>query len=130
MAEVISLASGLVALTTFAFQSTVTLLNTVQSIQLNSQPLRNVEEELEALSGVLASLVETASTTNRIDLSALHVPLLRSGHSCQEFEREIMKWTSRSGGSWTDFQGDVDGFRDLLAGYNSTINIALTTAIP
>jgi hypothetical protein len=69
-----------------------------------------------------------------VDLSALELPLLRCGNACKEFEQEIIKCSSRSGGSRTSFRdwaklrymGDnIDGFRQLLAGYKSTINIAL-----
>ncbi|OBT40151.1 hypothetical protein VE00_09803 [Pseudogymnoascus sp. WSF 3629] len=137
MAEPISLASGLLALATFAFQSSITLYKTVQSFQFHPKRIRDLKEELEALSGVLGSLTETVSATTDVDLSALDLPLLRCGNACNEFEQEIMKCSSRSGGSRTSFRdwaklrymGDnVDGFRQLLAGYKSTINIALTDA--
>lgn len=137
MAEPISLASGLLALTTFACQSSITLYKTVQSFQFHPKRVRDLKEELEALSGVLGSLTETVSATTDVDLSALDLPLLRCGNACKEFEQEIMKCSSRSGGSRTSFRDwaklrymgdDIDGFRQLLAGYKSTINIALTDA--
>ena len=137
MAEPIGLASGLVALAGFAFQASITLYQTVQSFQFHPKQIRDLEQELEALSGVLSSLKETVSATTGVDLSALDLPLLRCGNACKEFEQEIMKCSSRSGGSRTSFRdwaklrymGDnIDGFRQLLAGYKSTINIALTDA--
>ncbi|KAF4628512.1 hypothetical protein G7Y89_g9640 [Cudoniella acicularis] len=137
MAEAIGLASGLLALSGFAFQSSVTLYQTVQSFRFHPKQLRDLKEELEALSAVLGSLTETVSATTDVDLSALDLPLLRCGNACQEFEREIVKCSSRSGGGRTSFRdwaklrymGDnIDGFRQLLAGYKSTINIALMDA--
>ncbi|KAE9367305.1 hypothetical protein N431DRAFT_348649 [Stipitochalara longipes BDJ] len=137
MAEPIGLASGLIALTGFAFQASITLYQTVQSIQFHPKQIRDLKDELEALGGVLGSLTETASATTDVDLSALDLPLLRCGNACRDFEQEILKCSSRSGSSRTSFRdwaklrymGDnIDGFRQLLSGYKSTINIALTDA--
>ena len=137
MAEPISLASGLLALATFAFQSSIALYNMVQSYQSHPKRVRDLIEELEALSGVLGLLAETVSATTDVDLSALDLPLLRCGNSCKEFEQEIMKCSTRAGGNRTSFRDwtklrymgeDIDGFRRLLAGYKLTINIALTDA--
>jgi hypothetical protein len=137
MAEAIGVASGLLALTAFAFKSSVTLYQTLQSFQFHPKQLRDLNEELEALSGVLGSLTETVSATTDVDLSALELPLRRCGNACKEFEQEIMKCSTRSGGTRTSFRdwaklrymGDnIDGFRQLIAGYKSTINIALTDA--
>ncbi|KAH6719412.1 hypothetical protein BKA61DRAFT_597531 [Leptodontidium sp. MPI-SDFR-AT-0119] len=137
MAEPISLASGLLTLAGFAFQASITLYQTVQSFKFHPKQLRDLKDELEALSGVLNSLTETVSATTDVDLSALDLPLLRCGNACKEFEQEIMSCSSRSGTTRTSFRdwaklrymGDnIDGFRQLLAGYKSTIVIALTDA--
>ncbi|KAH7370315.1 hypothetical protein BKA65DRAFT_488158 [Rhexocercosporidium sp. MPI-PUGE-AT-0058] len=90
MAEPISLASGLLALAGFAFQASITLYQTVQSFKFHPKQLRDLKEELEALSGVLGSLTETVSATTDVDLSALDLPLLRCGNACKEFGQEIM----------------------------------------
>jgi hypothetical protein len=137
MAEPIGLAAGLLALATFAFQSSITLHNTFQSFQSHPKRVRDLIEELEALSGVLGPLSETVSATTDVDLSTLDLPLLRCGNACKEFEQELLKCSSRSGGSRTSFRDwaklrymgdDIDGFRRLLAGYKLTICIALTDA--
>jgi Fungal N-terminal domain of STAND proteins len=137
MAEPISLAAGLLALATFAFQSSITLYNTIQSFQSHPKRVRDLTEELEALSGVLGPLSETVSATTDVDLSTLDLPLLRCGNACKEFEQELLKCSSRSGSSRTSFRDwakltymgdDIDGFRRLLAGYKLTICIALTDA--
>ncbi|KAG4442160.1 hypothetical protein IFR05_002373 [Cadophora sp. M221] len=137
MAEPIGIASGLLALAGFAFQASITLYQTVQSFKFHPKQLRDLKDELEALSGVLSSLTETIGATTDVDLSALDLPLLRCGNACKEFGQEIMSCSSRSGTNRTSFRdwaklrymGDnIDGFRQLLAGYKSTVIIALTDA--
>lgn len=137
MAEPIGLASGLLTLAAFAFQSSVALYQAVTSFQSHPKRVRDLIDELEALSGILEPLTETVDATTDIDLSALELPLLRCGKACEEFQQEILKCLSRSSGSRTSFRDwaklrymgdDIDGFRRLLAGYKSTINIALTDA--
>jgi hypothetical protein len=137
MAEPIGLAAGLLGLATFAFQSSITLSKTIQSFQSHPKRVRDLMEELEALSGVLGPLSETVSATTDVDLSILDLPLQRCGNACKEFEQELLKSSSRSGGSRTSFRDwaklrylgdDIDGFRRLLAGYKLTICIALTDA--
>jgi hypothetical protein len=137
MAEAIGIASGMVALSTFAFQSSVTLYQTLQSFKVHNTRVRNLEQELGAISEVLGSLNEKFAATSDDDLSALKLPLLRCGKACREFEEELLKCSSRSGGNRTSFRdwarltymGDnIDGFKQQLAGYKSTIVIALTDA--
>lgn len=134
MADPIGLTSGLLTLATFAFQSSVTLYNTFKSFQHHPQRVRDLEGELEALQRVLLSLTETVDTITDIDLSALKLPLLRCGHACEEFGKELAKCVSHSGGDRTSFRDwarlrymgdDIDNFKYVLAGYKSTINIAL-----
>ncbi|KAH8799707.1 hypothetical protein F5884DRAFT_114522 [Xylogone sp. PMI_703] len=137
MADPIGIASGLLALATFAFQSSTTLYQTIQSYRFHPRNIRDLQEELEALSGVLSSLTETINNTTDVDLSALDLPLRRCGNACKEFQDEILKCSSRSGGNRTSFRdwaklrymGDnVDSFRQLLSGYKTTISIALADA--
>ena len=137
MAEPIGVASELIALAAFAFKSSVALCSTVKSFQFHPQRVRDLVEQLEALSAVLHALTETVSTTTDVDLSALELPLQRCGDACGEFEGEILACLKRSNGSRTSFRDwaklkymgdDIDSFRHMLAGYQSTINIALTDA--
>lgn len=137
MAEPIGLTSGLLTLATFAFQSSVTLYETVKSFQSHQQRTRDLIDELAALGSVLSSLTDTISATSDVDFSALNIPLERCGNACKDFEKEILKCSSRSGGNRTSFRDwaklrymgeDVDGFRRLVAGYKLTISIALTDA--
>lgn len=137
MAEAIGVASGLLALATFAFHSSITLHGTIHSFQSHPKRVRDLTDELEALSGVLGPLRETLQSSPDIDLSSLDVPLLRCGNACNEFQDELLKCSSRSDNSRVSFRDwaklrymgdDIDSFRRLLAGYKLTITIALTDA--
>ena len=83
MAEPIGIASGLLAIATFAFQSSITLYQTVQSFQNHPKVVRNLKEELEALNVVLDSLIKTVKATTDVDLSALDFPLRQCGRACK-----------------------------------------------
>ncbi len=133
MADPISLTSGLVALTAFAFQSSKTLYQVVQSFKSSRKAIRELREELEALDGVLQSLHQAAGDSDA-DLTGLELPVLRCGKACTDFEAMIVKCTAHSGGSRTSFRDwakltymgdDIVGFKNMLAGYKSTISIAL-----
>jgi hypothetical protein len=137
MAEPIGIASGLVALATFAFKSSVSLSNTIRDYQHHPNRVRDLLQELDALSNVLRSLTKSLSATTGVDLSALEIPLRRCDNACKEFGQELMKCSSRSDSTRTSFRdwarlmymgGDIDSFKHLLAGYKSTITIALADA--
>lgn len=137
MAEPVGLASGLIALATFAFQCSVTLYETVNSFRSHPKRVRDLLVELEALGAVLAPLVDLVNSTSDVDLSVLDLPLLRCGSACKEFQQELLRCASRSNSNRTSFRDwarltymgdDMDDFRDLLSGYKATINIALTDA--
>jgi hypothetical protein len=136
MADPIGIASGLLALASFAFHSSVSLCQVIGSFQSNKRVIRELKEELEALDGVLQSL-QQATVNSIIDIPALKLPLLRCGQACQEFETLIVKCTAHSGGSRTSFRDwakltylgdDIIGFKNMLAGYKATISIALGDA--
>ncbi|OOF96901.1 hypothetical protein ASPCADRAFT_28833, partial [Aspergillus carbonarius ITEM 5010] len=137
MAEPLALASGILALATFAFQSSVSLHKTVNSFHSHPKRVRDLLSELEALSNVLGSLVDLIESNSTADLSILSLPLLRCGNVCKEFQQELLRYVSQSNSNRTSFRdwarimymGDhIDDFRYLLAGYKATINIALTNA--
>lgn len=137
MAELIGLSSGLVALVVFALKSSDLLYDTVNSYRSHPKNVRDLKEELEALGVVLRALSETVEKTKVTDFTALKLPLFRCGNACKEFDEVIAKCSSRSDGSRTSFRdwaklkymGDgIDEFRRMLAGYKSTINIALADA--
>src|SRR4051812_27023185 len=102
MADPLSTASGILALTVFAFQASQVLYQTVASFQHNQRTIRQLKEELEALAGALEALQETV-TNSSVDLNMLRLPLLRCGKACEDFEALIVKCTTHSGGSKTSF---------------------------
>jgi hypothetical protein len=135
MAEAIGLTSGLLTLAAFAFKSSVALYQTVQGIENHPDAVQDLVRELEALQGALRSLTETVGATKDADLSALNLPLMRCGNACHDFEQKLLSCVSRSGSVRANFRGwarlrylgdDVDNFRRMLAGYKSTILIAIT----
>lgn len=137
MVEAVGIASGLLTLTTFAFEGSISLYETIRSFQSHQQRVRDLVYELSALATVLSSLTETVHAISDIKFSALEVPLLRCGKACKDFEKELLKCSSRSTGTRTSFRDwtklrymgeDIDGFRRSLAGYKLTISIALTDA--
>ena len=136
MAEPIGISSGLVALTLFAFNASQTLYQAIQSFKSNQRTIRELKEELEALDGVLKSLSQAANDGDA-DLKGLELPVFRCGKACEDFEAMLVKCTAHSGGSRTSFRDwaklrymgeDIAGFRNMLAGYKSTISIALGSA--
>jgi hypothetical protein len=137
MAEPIGPASGLLNLATFAFQSSITLIKTVKSLKHPPSFVRDLRAELEDISAALRLLIETIGATTDIYLSTLNLPLLRCANACQDFEQAIKKYLSRSGSSRTTFrewaklryfEHGIDGFRQMLLRYKSTIIIAVTAA--
>lgn len=137
MGEPISLASGLLTLATFAFQSSIKLYDTIKSFHTHLRRVCDLVEELEALSEVLGPLADIVDNRPDADLSALKLPLLRCGNACHDFEKELLKCSSRSTNTRASFRDwarlrymgdDIDGFRRLVAGYKLTINVALTDA--
>lgn len=137
MAEAVGLASGVLSFALLAFKSSIALYNTIQGIRTQPKRVRDLANELSAVSEVLHSLTETIGNAPGDDLSALELPLRRCDEACKEFEQELLRCSSRSGGDrasfrdWAKLQymGDgIDEFTQLLAGYKSTINIALADA--
>jgi hypothetical protein len=133
MADPISIASGALTLAIFAFQSSVSLYQTVASFQNNKRDIRELKEELEALGDVIQSLQQLASG-DEVQFEALRLPLLRCGKACKDFEEIIVSCTKRSSESKTSFRDwaklkymgdDIAGFKNMLAGYKSTISIAI-----
>ena len=122
---------------TFAFQAATRLHEVVKSFESHQQQVRDLMDELGALSGVLTSLRDTLQVPQLLDISGLRIPLQRCGSACAEFEKEIVRRASHSGDDRTSFRDwaklrymcdDIDGFRRLLASYKLTISVALADA--
>jgi TolA-binding protein len=133
MGDPLSIASGVLALSAFAFKSSVSLYQSVQSFQSNKKEIRELKGELESLSNVMQSLQQLASK-DEDQFKTLSLPLLRCGQACKDFEEVIADCTKHSSESKTSFRdwaklqylgSDIVGFKDMLAGYKSTISIAI-----
>lgn len=136
MAEAIGTASAITTFVTLAFQSSVSLYQTVRSLQSRDKVVRELRNELEDLLGVLQALKESVGNLD-VDLAALEQPLTRCSNACREFNTLIMDCTQHSTeerGSKRDwlkikYMGeDISGFKNMLAAYKSTITIALAYA--
>jgi hypothetical protein len=137
MADGLSIASSVIALVAFAFKSSTVLYTTVRDFQSQDKNVRALKNELSDLRGVLESLADTVDNNSNVSFDALKLPLLRCGKTCEEYGDLIARCTKHSGSSrpslrdWISQQylkGDITDFREMLAGYKSTINIALANA--
>lgn len=137
MAEAIGAASGLLTLSTFAFDASIKLYTTVKGYQSHPKQVRDLLDEIQALVDVLGPLTDTISANTDVDLSALKFPLRQCGNACTELEKEINKCLPKPDSGKTSLRGwarlrymgdDINGFRGLISGYKLTISIALADA--
>lgn len=131
--ESLGVASGVVTPLTAAIQSSKSLYETIQTFRAQGRKIRDLRNELEGLFQVLESLKDVVDKDDRI-LSLLMLPVLHCTQACREFEIILVKCSKHSGGSRTSFRdwtkikymgGDIDDFKNVLAGYKSTLTIAL-----
>lgn len=136
MADPISVTSGLLTLVTFGLKASTSLYQTIKGYNSHQRNVRELREELEALTSVLESLSQAVADADA-DFVALKIPLHRCGNACKDFEAIILKSAERSGDSRTSFRDwarlkymgdDITGFKNMLAGYKATITIALCNA--
>ncbi|KAI6618495.1 hypothetical protein MCOR08_009043 [Pyricularia oryzae] len=137
MTDPLSTASGIVALMTFALQSSVTLHRTIRSLRSQKKDARAFKDELADLTSVLETLLKTIEGHPNIKFGSLAFPLQRCGKTCQKYGELIAKCTRHSTTSraslrdWITqryLQKDINDFRNMLSRYKSTINIALANA--
>jgi len=136
MADPLSISAGVLALVTFAFNSSVTLYTTIRSFQSQDKNARALKNELGDLTSVLEALLETITNNSNLDFTPLKLPVLRCGKACEEYGQLIARCTKHAKGrpslrDWATqkyLQGDITDFKDMLAGYKATINIALANA--
>ncbi|KAH7061973.1 hypothetical protein BKA63DRAFT_527183 [Paraphoma chrysanthemicola] len=136
MADPISIASGILTLVTFSLKASTSLFQTVRSYNSHARNVRDLRDELEALTLVLTSLNEAAER-GEVDFATLKLPLCRCGNACKDFEAIIVKTTQHSNGSKNSFRDwaklkymgdDIVGFKNMITGYKSIITIALCDA--
>lgn len=129
-----SITCSVVELVSFALSSTTKLADHVHTFQEHDKRTLALKRELSDLTGVLDSLLEICNVKPDINFDALKSPLDRCGHACKEYGELVARFTKRSNGtaasirSWVTqryLQGDVTDFKDMLAGYRATINMAV-----
>lgn len=138
MAEAVGVASGVLALSVFAFKSGSKLYGTIQSFGSHPYQVRELLTELASLTSVLKQLSGAGQLGNDIDLSALTSTLKQCKQACDDVELELLTCSSRSGTDRTSFRdwlklkcssgGGIEGFRQQLIGYKLTITVALSFA--
>lgn len=75
----LSTVSGIVALVTFALQSSVTFHRTIRNLRSQKKDVRTLKNELADLISVLETLLKTIEGHPNIDFGFLAFPLQRCG---------------------------------------------------
>lgn len=136
MADPLSVTSGLLAIVTATLQSGKLLYDLVQSFKNHQAAVVQFKNELKGLHTVLVSL-EDHVRADETSFLPLKPPLVQCCQTCTEFQALIAKHSRRSNGSrasirdWASLrymQSNITELTNALAGYKSTINIALADA--
>jgi hypothetical protein len=137
MADPISIVSGVITLTKFAFECSVSLYQAVDTFQRSSRTIRELADELIEFQRVTESLKNIASAEES-RFESLNLTLLQCGETCKRFEKLIKDCSKHSNDSkpsardWAKLQynGDsINEFTKKLALYRGTINIAVLSEI-
>ncbi|KAI1840256.1 hypothetical protein JX266_013537 [Neoarthrinium moseri] len=138
MAEAIGLASGVLALAVLAVKSGAILHDTIQEFRSHPRQARELVTELAGLVSVLQKLSQTGDLSLDVDLTALKLTLEQCKRSYDEVRTELLTYCSRSRADRASFRdlfklkcssGDgIEGFRQQLIGYKSTITVTLSFA--
>ena len=133
MDRVIGLSSGFGSLVSLTVESSTALCRTIKSLQNKETAVLELRNEAEDLDSVLRTL--EGSMENMVaEVEILRQPLTRCQNTCRDFKRLINESTKHSTEERTSiwdwlrlrYMGeDIKGFKSMLAGYKSTITIAL-----
>lgn len=134
MTDPLSVISASVGLGTFAFQSAKALNDLIKSFHGYPDSVKNLQTELH---GLMMALGHVQNITCDDKVRAELDPILKAcGMTCSGLQDVINKCTSHSGGRQPNFHdwmrmkflgGDIDEFKETLAGYKSTITIIITS---
>ncbi|KAM0321337.1 hypothetical protein ACHAQA_010166 [Verticillium albo-atrum] len=136
MADPLSIASGVIGVLVATAQSTKALYQTVQSFRDQPRAVRQLQDELKSLDGVLDSLHD-AIEEDATFFVALGLPLRQCCEVCTEFQALVVNCTTHSDGArpsvrdWVRLRymdTDIRGFTEMLAGYKATMAVALADA--
>lgn len=133
MAEV-GLASALLSLSIFAFETSKSLYEAVSSFKSQRKTINDVQVELKSLVDILGKISEQAGQPQEIGrLEPLRQPLECCTITCQDMHKMLEKATkhSKEGSDsvrvWINMRYNEKGFEDMkkrLASYKSTLGIA------
>ena len=133
MPEPIGVTAGLLGIATFAFQTSKTVYNLVNSIQKAPQTIRELKNELLALDPILGS-IEKIVTSDASKFEDIRFPLHECGMVCYRLSSLIRQCSphsadgSRGARDWLIMQykgKTIDGYKRQLASYKATIAIVL-----
>lgn len=133
VANGIGLSSGITNLISFTIASCSTLTSTIKSFSNKERAVRELRNETQELASVLETLQLSIRNTS-VSMELLEGPLKRCRAACAELNSLITKSTEHSTDrhisieDWMNLRymgEDITGFKNMLAGYKATINIAL-----
>ncbi|KAJ4246050.1 hypothetical protein NW762_013795 [Fusarium torreyae] len=137
MSDPLSVASALIAIVTATLQSSKVLYETIRSFRNHRTAVSDLVRELKGLELVLGPLEEHVRADETAFLP-LKFPLIQCREACVGFQELVERSSMRTRGEartsirdWarlTFMNGDIVSFKELVAGYKSTINIALADA--
>lgn len=132
--ETLGTACDVLTLATSALSSTMTLTATIRSLQGHNKQALALRRELTDLAAVLGALLKTITSNTDFNFDMLKPLLHGCGKACKEYDELVSSFKKQSTGQKTSvvgwvrqkyLQGDVRDFADMLAGYKSTISIAI-----
>ncbi|KAE8312441.1 hypothetical protein BDV41DRAFT_577630 [Aspergillus transmontanensis] len=139
MVDPFSLATGLLALATFAYGACQSVGREFQSFEDQPKDICHLKSQLKSLTAVLGSLIsvvrEPGAETDT-DLVSLKAPLLGCGEACKDLEDLIRKCTKHSDGkgssvrTWLNLKvraDEIKSIQNILSVYQETITLALAT---
>lgn len=134
MAEAVGLASGLLTLVVFAFNTSKSLYEAITSLKSQRQTIKDVLADLDTLVTVLATIRARAQhQTEAAKLEPLRQPLHCCATTCQEIREMLNACTTHSKDGqpsvrdWLKMQYRQKSFDDIknrLSSYKTTLSIA------
>jgi hypothetical protein len=137
MAEAIGLASGILTLVIFTYDTSKSVYDIVSSFQSQREVIQDVQADLSSLLAVLTSIRDQAQRPSGLErLEPLRQPLSSCATSCKEMHEMLDACTTHSTDGrnsvrdWLKMQYHEKSFEDMkvrLASYKSTLSIAFNS---
>jgi len=134
MAEAVGLASGLLTLIIFAYDTSKSLYEAISSFKSQRKTIKDVLADLDSLVTVVEKIREQAQSSEEIEkLESLREPLNCCATTCHEMHEMLDACTKHSQDGrasvrdWLNMQYHEKSFEDMkkrLASFKSTLSIA------